>query len=529
MRYGCDISEHQTIKDYRPFKSLDFVILREGYRQSIDKRFISHVKGMNSVDAPIHSVYHFIYALTIGDAIKEARSCAINIKKAGLPDDIMVWADLEYDSIDKAKAKGIEIGNKEINSFTVAFCEELKSLGHPVGIYTNIDFYKNHYTQETLSKYPLWLADYTGAADYPCMIQQTTSSGIIEGYAGTLDMDTLFDDVEPSAHKSREAIVRKAESMIGWSEEDGRHRLIIDAYNSFLPHPRGYRVTYYDAWCATFISALAIMLGYTDIIPVECGCPNMIDLARKMGIWVEDESRTPEPADIIFYDWQDSGVGDNLGLADHVGLVESVSGDKITVIEGNYHDAVSRRVISVNGKYIRGYIVPKYDDAPETHPKVDTVPTVSGPTVTIRKGSTGTAVKALQTALCMLGYVLDVDSEYGPLTAKQVMLFQSDNGLEVDGITGRRTWTAVYSKLSEYVRGVNRVPQYVGMVRATELNVRCFPSALFDRITAWPVLGDGNLIDVCATIEMPDESVWHYVRIAGYIYGFVSAQYIRKK
>jgi peptidoglycan hydrolase-like protein with peptidoglycan-binding domain len=129
----------------------------------------------------------------------------------------------------------------------------------------------------------------------------------------------------------------------------------------------------------------------------------------------------------------------------------------------------------------------------------------------------------------MLGYVLDVDSEYGPLTAKQVMLFQTDNGLEVDGITGRKTWTAVYSKLSDYVRGVNRVPQYVGRVSATELNVRCFPSALFDRITAWPVLGDGNLIDVCATIEMPDESVWHYVRIAGYIYGFVSAQYIRKK
>ena len=44
-----------------------------------------------------------------------------------------------------------------------------------------------------------------------------------------------------------------------------------------------------------------------------------------------------------------------------MGIVESVSGGKLTVIEGNKNDAVGRRALAVNGRYIRGYGVPKYD------------------------------------------------------------------------------------------------------------------------------------------------------------------------
>lgn len=44
-----------------------------------------------------------------------------------------------------------------------------------------------------------------------------------------------------------------------------------------------------------------------------------------------------------------------------MGIVESVSGGKITVIEGNKNNAVGRRTLAVNGRYIRGYGVPKYD------------------------------------------------------------------------------------------------------------------------------------------------------------------------
>lgn len=164
--------------------------------------------------------------------------------------------------------------------------------------------------------------------------------------------------------KTASEILKVAKSWIGKNEADGSHKYIIDIYNAHKPLARNYKVKYTDEWCATTISALSIFCGYTDIIPTECGCERMIELFKKMGSWIEDENRVPNPGDIIFYDWQDSGKGDNKGWADHVGIVEKVSGNTITVIEGNRNDAVARRTLAVNGKKIRGYAVPKYDKEP---------------------------------------------------------------------------------------------------------------------------------------------------------------------
>lgn len=157
-------------------------------------------------------------------------------------------------------------------------------------------------------------------------------------------------------------VVAKAQSWLGKKESDGSFREIIDIYNSNAPLARGYRVKYTDEWCATFVSAVAISLGYTDIMPTECGCNKMIDRYKELNCWIEDENRTPNAGDIIFYDWQDNSLDDNKGSSDHVGIVEKVENNTITVIEGNKSESVTRRTIKVNGKYIRGYAVPKYDE-----------------------------------------------------------------------------------------------------------------------------------------------------------------------
>lgn len=156
-------------------------------------------------------------------------------------------------------------------------------------------------------------------------------------------------------------VIKQAQAWIGRCESNGTHRAIIDIYNGQKTLPRGYRVKYTDEWCATFVSAVAVKLGYTDIIPPECSCQRMIDGFKRIGAWAENETRTPKPGDIIFYDWQDNGKGDNSGWADHVGIVEKVSGGYITVIEGNYSGAVKRRKIAVNGRFIRGYGVVRCD------------------------------------------------------------------------------------------------------------------------------------------------------------------------
>lgn len=260
-------------------------------------------------------------------------------------------------------------------------------------------------------------------------------------------------------------VVEQAKAWLGLKEADGSFKTIIDTYNSHKPLARGYAVKYTDAWCATFVSAVAVKLGYTDIIPTECSCSKMIELLKKIGSWVESDNRTPAPGDLIFYDWNDSGSGDNVGNPDHVGIVEKVSGAEITVIEGNYSNSVKRRTIAVNGKYIRGYGVPKYDQEPVSAPeytltefikdvqkacgaKVDGIagPETLSKTVTLsaRKNSRHAAVKAVQKRLYALGYteVGAADGIAGPKFTAAVVAFQEDNRCWADGeITAKnKTW-----------------------------------------------------------------------------------------
>lgn len=234
-------------------------------------------------------------------------------------------------------------------------------------------------------------------------------------------------------------VVAQAQAWLGRKESDGSHKQIIDIYNGHTPLARGYKVKYTDPWCAPFVSAVAIVLGYTDIIPTECSCQRMIELCKKLGIWVEDENRTPAPGEIIFYDWGDSSAkGDNKGWADHVGIVETVKDGKITVIEGNYSNSVKRRTIEVNGRYIRGYVVPKYDEEKTADYTI--------PMRNLEKGCKGEDVRALQILLIGRGYdcgKYGADGDFGSATEKAVKACQKDNHLEQNGVAGRDTLGAL--------------------------------------------------------------------------------------
>ena len=76
---------------------------------------------------------------------------------------------------------------------------------------------------------------------------------------------------------------------------------------------------------------------------------------------------------------------------------------------------------------------------------------------------------------------------------------------------------------------LNKTPKYVGKVTATELNVRSWAGKENPTIKKWPLLKKDNLVDVCDTIKAADGSNWHYIRIVGKYYGFVSATYIKKQ
>ena len=164
--------------------------------------------------------------------------------------------------------------------------------------------------------------------------------------------------------QARQKIVSIMQGWIGLKRSDRSHAPIIDTYNGNKPLPRGYAVTYNDAYCATTTSAAAIKAGYTDIIPVECSCYYLIEKAKAMGIWQENDAYIPAPGDEVLYDWDDGpnyATTDNRGTPEHVGMVEVVSGSTIKVMEGNMSGGVvGRRNLQINGRYIRGFICPNY-------------------------------------------------------------------------------------------------------------------------------------------------------------------------
>ena len=168
----------------------------------------------------------------------------------------------------------------------------------------------------------------------------------------------------------RNKLVKVAESYLGAGQYSPRHKELIHTFNEIKPD--GWPMTYSAPWCAAAASAFAIdAFGIEKAkkhFPLSANCGTVIRKARRMGIWVESDSYKPKKGDWILYDWDDSGRGDNTGDPDHVGTVVKVSGSKIYVIEGNYSRSVQERELSINGRYIRGFVTPKFE-AMATKPK----------------------------------------------------------------------------------------------------------------------------------------------------------------
>lgn len=209
-----------------------------------------------------------------------------------------------------------------------------------------------------------------------------TSSTYVENNMRLIDQYELTKYDKEESEKmgySRQKVVDLAKSWVGKNEADGSYKTIIDIYNTMTSFPRGTKMLYSWPWCACTWSALAVKLNYTTIMPVEISCYYLIEAAKKMGIWQESDSYVPKPADAVLYDWDDSGNGDNTGNPDHVGTVESVNeaAGYFVVIEGNYSNAVKRRTVSINGRYIRGFICPKYDDDTVSDPAQESGKNVS--------------------------------------------------------------------------------------------------------------------------------------------------------
>ena len=121
----------------------------------------------------------------------------------------------------------------------------------------------------------------------------------------------------------------------------------------------------YNPWCAMFVSWCANQVGISeDIIPKFSGCTTGFRQMTNMGITTK-EHIVPQKGDLIFFDW------DNSGDYDHVGIVTSADSEYVWTVEGNHDDNVDTYVYQINAYYIAGYARPHYDNEPTPKPSYE--------------------------------------------------------------------------------------------------------------------------------------------------------------
>lgn len=171
-------------------------------------------------------------------------------------------------------------------------------------------------------------------------------------------LDSLIKGVDKSVTVTAKKVLDVARGLIGATKYGETHKKLIDDYNKVAPRPVGYAVKYDDDWCDAFVTVVADRAGATGLIGRECGVERHKSIFKQKNIWLGLVK--PQAGDIVIWRWD----GNRNGFANHIGFVESVSGNTITTIEGNTFKGgvsqVGRNTYAWNAQSIQGYARPKY-------------------------------------------------------------------------------------------------------------------------------------------------------------------------
>lgn len=289
-------------------------------------------------------------------------------------------------------------------------------------------------------------------------------------------------------------IVKKAANEIGVKENPAGSNKV--KYNTAY-YGRAVSGAAYP-WCCAFIWWVFRECGASRLFfngKKSAYCPTVEAWGKAEGLTVERSKG--KPGDIVLFDFYGKGI------SGHIGIIEKVVGNKYQTIEGNTSStsddnggAVMRRTRPLS--VVRCIIRPEYDKETSV---LDTSPdnvkevqqylnakikagldvdgkygpltrkaiikywqkVVGGLVVdgifgakskatasknNLEKGDRGELVRIMQMALICKGYLLasyGADGSFGSYTDAVLEEFQKANGLTVDGICGKNTWTKLFS------------------------------------------------------------------------------------
>ena len=195
-----DVSAHQGVIDWKKVAAAGIkgAVIRAGYGDDVsqtDTQFAANLRGAATAGLKV-CIYWFSYADSVQDARAEWETCK-RVIEPYRSDILLVACDYEYDSVSYyERIHGAAPGNALVNRMVAAFLAAARGDGWKTALYTNNDYRLHVFTAATLAAADyLWLADYTGGPDVPCAMQQTGSTGRVDGISGNVDMDTAFSPI----------------------------------------------------------------------------------------------------------------------------------------------------------------------------------------------------------------------------------------------------------------------------------------------------------------------------------------------
>lgn len=220
------------------------------------------------------------------------------------------------------------------------------------------------------------------------------------------------------------------------------------------------------AWCDVFVDYLFVKTFGFDVgrrllcQPLNsagAGCLYSAQYYKSAGRW---HRNAPMPGDQIFFSYSP-------GEYSHTGIVEDVTGDTITTIEGNTSDSVGRRTYNIGNQSIAGYGTPNWKlvedwvvvenghpvNSSEWNQDEDTATAILYPTPTENHEWSPpllhNAPDDYFAAVCVLQGLLNcrnwdsgkVDGYFGPKTEAAVNRARRFFGLDATGICDSELWT----------------------------------------------------------------------------------------
>ncbi len=186
---GIDVSSWQGNINWEKVSNTDvgFAMIRATYGTSgKDKQFVQNMNNITKTNI-YPGAYHYLYATSVSEAKQEAQNFlnAIKSYKFLYP----VALDIEDSSISS-------LGRNTATQIALTFCDIVENSGYYVNIYSNLNWLQNYLNMNELSKFDIWLAQWSSSPTYTGNfgMWQHSSTGSVSGINGNVDLNISYLD-----------------------------------------------------------------------------------------------------------------------------------------------------------------------------------------------------------------------------------------------------------------------------------------------------------------------------------------------